>query len=518
MELIKQRIQTNQIGRVVTDQFVLEDDCQIPEDKREARRVLCGKGKLSIEEVKRTETYVRVSGKLRYSVLYVTESPDGRLDVAEGERPFEEMVYMEEEGNEYLAKVGNLELTASILHGRKLAVRAIVTLQVHPETRKEEEITSDVDSGKNLYKKKREIELLELHLNKRDICRIKEERTISGTKESIGNLLWTETFLPGVDTKLVEDELVLRGELQVFCIYESQEGKIDWVEMSLPFQCRTDCPGADESMYHHADVKLGEVQMEARMDEDGEMRAIGIEAALELKILVYKEEKMEILEDVYSLDETCIPTLETREYEELLLQNHSRSKVEERLSLPELKDEILQICHSWGSLQVEQVQIVDKGIQVEGILNIGFLYIRGDDEAPFDIWQGMVPFTSLLECENPPRNLLYDVNGSVEQLGISMAGSREVEVRAVLSFHSFMRKPVPLQVITDLTFSPMDETARNAVPGIVGYIVKEGDDLWGLAKRYFTTVQAIAEKNHLPSEQVKEGDKILIFKENPSIL
>ena len=428
------------------------------------------------------------------------------------------MVYVEEEGGEYYAGVGNLELGASIVHGRKLSVRASVTLYVHPETRKEEEITTEVDSGKNLFCKKKEIELLELHLNKRDICRIKEERNISGTKESIGSILWTETFLPGVDTKLVEDELVVRGELQVFCIYESQEGKTDWVELAVPFQCRTDCPGADEAMYHHADVHLGEVQIEARIDEDGEMRAIGIEAALELKILVYKEEKVEILEDVYSLDETCIPMLETREYEELLLQNHSRSKVEERLSLPELGGEILQICHAWGTLQTEQIQIVPEGIRVEGILNIGFLYVRGDDEAPFDIWQGMVPFTSVLECENPPKDLRYDIKGSVEQLSVSMAGGREVEVRAALSFHSFMRRPVPVQIITDLAFAPADEAARNAVPGIVGYIVKEGDDLWSLAKRYFPTVQTIVDRNHLASGQVKEGDKILIFKENPSIL
>ena len=55
-------------------------------------------------------------------------------------------------------------------------------------------------------------------------------------------------------------------------------------------------------------------------------------------------------------------------------------------------------------------------------------------------------------------------------------------------------------------------------PGIVGYIVKEGDDLWSLAKNYSTTAEGIMEVNELASEDIKAGDKILIFKENMSIL
>ena len=55
-------------------------------------------------------------------------------------------------------------------------------------------------------------------------------------------------------------------------------------------------------------------------------------------------------------------------------------------------------------------------------------------------------------------------------------------------------------------------------PGIIGYVVKEGDELWDLAKRYNTTVEGITEVNELPSEELKPGDKILIFKENMSIL
>ena len=72
------------------------------------------------------------------------------------------------------------------------------------------------------------------------------------------------------------------------------------------------------------------------MDEDGEVRIIGIEATLKLNIAVYEEERVEVLEDVYSLEKQC--RLEKKEVccEKLVLQNHSKCKVVQKLSLPEL--------------------------------------------------------------------------------------------------------------------------------------------------------------------------------------
>lgn len=49
-------------------------------------------------------------------------------------------------------------------------------------------------------------------------------------------------------------------------------------------------------------------------------------------------------------------------------------------------------------------------------------------------------------------------------------------------------------------------------PGIIGYIAKEEDRLWDIAKENFTTISDIVSTNQLSSEQIKAGDKILIIK------
>ena len=130
----------------------------------------------------------------------------------------------------------------------------------------------------------------------------------------------------------------------------------------------------------------------------------------------------------------------------------------------------------------------------------------------------MVPFSYLLEAEGMNEKTQYDISNNIEQLSISMAGSGEIEVKAVLAFCSFIRQPVQTEVIDNITMEPYQTEELERRPGIVGYIVKEGDELWTLAKRYCTTIDGICAVNGLTEDQVKPGDKILIFKENMSIL
>ena len=139
------------------------------------------------------------------------------------------------------------------------------------------------------------------------------------------------------------------------------------------------------------------------------MRIIGIEASLEVKASVFEEEEVELLEDLYSLSCNLTVQKEMQECEQLVMQNHLKCSVSETLSLPELKDNIFQICHTSGSLEIVRTEAKEEGIQVEGILHIGFLYVKPDDDIPFDTWQGMVPFTlslihiSISSGESPKR-------------------------------------------------------------------------------------------------------------------
>ena len=74
MELIRKQVRMNQMGKTVTDQFMIDGDYNVPDAKNDVGSVLSSEGSLRIEETRRVENYLRVTGKLNFKVLYVTDS------------------------------------------------------------------------------------------------------------------------------------------------------------------------------------------------------------------------------------------------------------------------------------------------------------------------------------------------------------------------------------------------------------------------------------------------------------
>ncbi len=519
MGIITKQIEKNEVERRLTHQFMLDEDYNVPDSKDDVKRIIVSEGKVCIDDAKPVENYLKVQGKIEFQILYVNEGFEPSFSCLEGKIPFVEMIYTEDSGDKNLdVTSARVEMNTNMIHSRKLRMKAMVELSLEAEKQKVEEIPTDVEGCGTVFKKQETLDLLKLHTSKKDTYRIKEELSLAATKESIGVMLWTDIVNRKLDTKLAVDELQVSGELLVFCFYESPDGKLDWLEKTVPYQGRVECYGADETMFHHVQGHLEEVHADIRADEDGEIRVIGIEGTLQLGICIYEEETIEMLEDMYSLNSCCKLERKNVEYEQLVLQNNSKCKVMERVSIPELRNEILQICHSSGTIRIDQIITRDDGVLVEGALYVSFLFVKANDEMPFDTWQGVVPFSHLIECGEAEEELKYHISAYLEQLSITLQGGDEIEIKAALAFHGFFKRNGKRNMISDVEMLPLSMEEIEKRPSIIGYIVKQGDDLWSLAKRYSTSVEALKEVNDLGDEKLKAGDRLLIFKENMSIL
>ena len=119
MELIRKPIHYTQAGKSIFDQFYLDEDYSVPEQNADVQRVVCGSARLSAEEIRPVENYIRITGKLYFRVLYMTDPGDPKAAVLGGGLPFEENVYTETDGNETVFKTcgGSLDCRRPFLCG-----------------------------------------------------------------------------------------------------------------------------------------------------------------------------------------------------------------------------------------------------------------------------------------------------------------------------------------------------------------------------------------------------------------
>ena len=59
---------------------------------------------------------------------------------------------------------------------------------------------------------------------------------------------------------------------------------------------------------------------------------------------------------------------------------------------------------------------------------------------------------------------------------------------------------------------PLDMKKIQSMPGITVYMVKPGDTMWDIARRFYTTVEEIEELNELSEEEIESGQPLLLVK------
>ena len=139
MELIQKQVHYTQEGKRTFDQFYLDEDLNVPDTKDDVKQIIQGTASAKVEEIRLTENYLRISGKLYYQILYMTDSAEPQPAALEGKLPFEEMVYMDSgEMTEYFIQNIRVEFTSTLVHSRKLSIRAMVEMEIGREKLEDE--------------------------------------------------------------------------------------------------------------------------------------------------------------------------------------------------------------------------------------------------------------------------------------------------------------------------------------------------------------------------------------------
>lgn len=283
----------------------------------------------------------------------------------------------------------------------------------------------------------------------------------------------------------------------------------------MPFNNEAECTGCLEELIPHIEVSLIHQGMEVKPDPDGEERILQVDAVLELNMKMYKEEEHELLLDAYSPVKECVLHRKNEMLESLLVRNFSKCRLTDRIEVKENQGKVLQLCHSSGKVKVDKTRITDKGIVAEGIVALKILYIIGNDEMPFYSMDAMLPFTHLVEAKDIGQDCTYFLQADLEQLSTAMADGAEIEVKAAVGLNVLVFRQWEEQIVESVEEQPLDRKKIESMPGITVYIVKNGDTLWDIARKFYTTVDEICNVNSLAEKEVKAGQPLILVKQVP---
>ena len=515
MELERKYVGLNKRRGRALSQITLEEDLNVPDQKPDIFRIVHKQGEFRPDEVKSESGKIKVRGIFLYRILYIGEGVERMPEVLEGSIPVDETIFLNDlEEGDMLDLRWNLEdLHASMIHSRKANMKCVLALTAEAMKEQPVPLVSCPEEEENLHVRNMPVRVQQEVIHKKDTLRVREEINLPPGRPNMQRLLWKEIRLQGADVRPEEGKVLVKGDLVVFFLYLCEEGRLQWMEQSIPFHQEVECEACHTDLSGKAEVNLLRSEMELQADYDGEPRMVRVDAVLELLLRYFEDSVSDVLGDAYSL--TCDVEPVRKEYSWDMVKgiSDSRARVGGRMKLSDADPKMLQILNAGTTLHLDHTERNERGVLAQGNAELWVLYATSDDAQPIACVTHSFPFEHTAELQGMDENNEWQTWLGLDQLMVTMMDAQELEMKAVIQMQILCSKPEQMTLVEDLNEHPLDRERLKKMPGMVIHVVQPQETMWDIAKEHATTCQAVMALNELKDEALKAGQKVLLVKE-----
>lgn len=337
------------------------------------------------------------------------------------------------------------------------------------------------------------------------LFQVEEVLELPGSKPEAETLLYSCAVPDLQDYKVIQNKLLIKGELNLHLLYLSAEGNsMETMEYAIPFSQMLDCEGITEEA--QSDVRLSVVGTDVQIKNDYSGGKVFFDASVRLcaDVTAYETKQTTVVSDAYS-----------RRYEMALeVRQHMVEELTELFSdsLPTravftMEQGISKVLDVWSeSCVVSSAGQEEGNLILNGKYSICMLAI-GTDGAPFYFertpeFQYKRPLTEKETVRCDPDACLTGISYRLS--------ANELEVKAEIALRGsvFTQKSFRMVEAAHADETKPREQDQNA--SLVLYYAEAGESLWDIARLYCTSMQAIQEENHLDCEKIEGKGMILI--------
>ena len=94
-----------------------------------------------------------------------------------------------------------------------------------------------------------------------------------------------------------------------------------------------------------------------------------------------------------------------------------------------------------------------------------------------------------------------------------MADGDEIEVKAAVGLNVLVFRQWEEQLIESVEEQPLDRRNWKVCRELRSILLKAGDTLWDIAKKFYTTVDEISGVNSLTEKEVKPGQSLILVRQ-----
>ncbi len=517
LELLKEAFKVNNLLGEDTIQTVIENDIIVPDTKPDIARVLLLDGDVFVTSCDTGNDRAVTSGFIMCKILYISDDETKSVKGIISNIPFSftQDISDVRSGMKCRSKGIIEHMDYTLLNGRKINVKSILSVNCKAYEEMEREIPSDIVGLDDIQALKDTIEInTHLGSNKVNFI-IKEDLELPASKPTISEILRNDVNISGKEYKVADGKIFVKSDINISTLYtaDDESRSLQFMENELPFTQLVELENVDENSNVNVDYDLIDYKVEAVEDNDGELRNIRAEIAINVYVNGFYKRKVEILSDAYSPKSKI--TLERNQLtlDDIYSENRSQLVLRDTLNLNDCNPEVAEIFNVLCKYNVSESRVEDDKVIIEGSVQNDILYLANNEDQPVFCHKKEIPFKHEVNIKGINNNMKADISMELEHCNYSMISSDQVEIRSVIGVGTKVETKKAVPIINKANENIQDEKILMGMPSVIVYITQPGDSLWKIAKKYGATVDDLMKANNLSERDIlMPGQQVLILK------
>ena len=501
INITKETLNVNKVICEKKEMISIEGDMIVPDSKPDILNTINTSGNICIYKKEVMDGKIRIDGNILTYIMYLADGSSDNVRGLNTNLDFSETINVPE-----LAVGMNVDLSTSIkliecriLNGRKIGIKVSLEIGMKIYSRENIEIITNMND-ENIQVLNQNMKINSLLGDGNTKTYIKENISIPNT-DNLAEILKVQLCLVDKDIKISYNKILAKSEVEVKMAYLTEEGRICTAQSRLPLVGFVDMPNVKEENICETSYMIKNILIKPNTIEE---HSVYIEMEVEISCMVYEERNVQIIQDMYcpgekmNFNKTMINTITNKQ----CIKN--MCNIREKVNVPELE--------GGNIIDVETSTIINKEnklngkIIYEGELELNFVFT---DRSTIGINTKKVniPFEQTVEGIDNSDNCKVDTTIEVNSQEFVNQGG-VISANVDLNFETDMYRNSAIPVINDIT---MEENENLEDYSVIIYVVKSGDTLWKIAKRFGSTVDDIARVNGMERpDKINVGEKIYI--------
>lgn len=396
-----------------------------------------------------------------------------------------------------------------VVNSRRLDIRGAVTTKISLECEKSTNIVSNA-KGLNVQLKKEFVTFPAKRLTAAKRITITEEIELNQTKGKINSIIKSDCIINSFEKKIIANKLIIKGEAKVSLLYnceiENDEPQIiETIKFSIPFSQIIDIEGITEQ--YEAITNVSVASLDLIPNKSGDKNEIECEVILFINCTAFRYDTIELATDAYSTKYLCDFECADIKLEKQPVEIKENQSVKAELSCSDC--EICTATDSWAKpFNIQCKYNTDKSsFVVFGNIEIGAI-AKDENNCPLYL-EDTISFEHCIDMY-VDENSKADINVHIDNCTFTITSSDTIEIKAELFICGYIKELDSRKLITDINICEDKIKERQNCYAVKLYYADKDEDIWEIAKKFSTSVSAIAQENELTDSSKLQKGMLLI--------